>query len=205
MSGRLRNKQRLTGRAYVEAQQAKGREKVEKALSHRDDAQRRRDLAIIHIAKKSCLEAGTLDEAAYRAIIDGLLSKYDLPRTRDEASSADLDERGRGDLIEIFRIDFQWDERAETRRKGRTGVRYVGKGAEGEAGHLTQAQAGYIAQLEDELGWTDDPKRLVGFIERQIGVNKTPSMLRNREASDVITGLERMAGRKPHPRSRKES
>ena len=44
--------------------------------------------------------------------------------------------------------------------------------------------------MEDQLGWTPNPDRLEGFIERQLGKEIEPRFLRNRQASDVITGLQ---------------
>lgn len=76
--------------------------------------------------------------------------------------------------------------------------RYEGRGGRGFAGFLTQSQADYIARLEDSLGWSSDPSRLRGFIRRQLGlpsnVTKPVEALRLREATKVITGLERLAG-----------
>jgi hypothetical protein len=74
--------------------------------------------------------------------------------------------------------------------------RYEGRGSTGFAGFLTQPQADYIARLEHELGWADDPRRLQGFIRRQLGlpenVVKPVQNLRLRQATKVITGLKRL-------------
>lgn len=67
--------------------------------------------------------------------------------------------------------------------------RYLGSGL-GWA--LTQTQANKIAVLEARLGWAENPQRLEGFIERQIGKRKKVEWLKNREASKVITGLQKL-------------
>ena len=78
----------------------------------------------------------------------------------------------------------------DTRGQGQTPrPRYFGTGL-GWA--LTQTQANKIAVLESQLGWADNPLRLEGFIERQIGKRKKVEWLKNREASKVITGLQKL-------------
>ena len=80
--------------------------------------------------------------------------------------------------------------------------RYRGRGERGAAQHLTQPQADEIARLEDHLGWTGEPSRLLGFIRRQLSlpesVTKPPEGLMVHEATKVITGLRRQT---PGPRA----
>lgn len=58
-------------------------------------------------------------------------------------------------------------------------------------GFITPRQKEYLEGLFDELGWKN-VNRQIGFINKQIGRKCTVDMLRNREASVVITGLERV-------------
>lgn len=166
-------------------------------------SRRQKDLAKIHIAKK---ELG-LDEQAYRAAIAGVMDELGI---EGRPSSANLPAEGRQKLLDAFR-EMGWNPMdnvpepphpaagAPHRVKGAWKGRYQSTGREEWA---TQSQLDYIAKMEDELGWTGDGQRLVGFIERQLGKPILPRALRNRQASDVITGLERMTGRSHHPRSR---
>lgn len=62
----------------------------------------------------------------------------------------------------------------------------------GFAGSLTPSQADRIGELEAQLGWQENPERLLGFIRRQTKLIKSVEMLTNRQASKVITGLERL-------------
>ena len=57
---------------------------------------------------------------------------------------------------------------------------------------LSCKQAWLIDKMENELCWQDNPQRMVGFIRRQTGLNKTKEMLTVREASKVITGLKKL-------------
>lgn len=57
---------------------------------------------------------------------------------------------------------------------------------------LTRRQYGKIKALEKELGWQDNPKRIRGFIRRQLKLNKTINMLTISEAQKVITGMTRL-------------
>lgn len=74
--------------------------------------------------------------------------------------------------------------------------RYEARGSKGFAGFLTQPQADYIAYLEHTLGWSAEPKRLEGFIRRQLGlpenVTKPVGYLRLKQATKVIVGLKRL-------------
>ena len=149
------------------------------------DLRRQRDLARIHIAKKDL----GLSNTAYRAVIAGIMDRLGI---KGRPSSANLTAQGRSVLLATFR-EMGWKPRPA---KGPSGHpwkgRYAGTGQAGEAGHLTQSQADYVARLEYELGWQSNPDRLIGFIERQTGARKAVSMLRNREASKVITGLRKL-------------
>lgn len=170
---------------------------MKRAGSHSaQDTRRKADLAQIHIARKWAEDSRLIDEDGYRALVGSIMDRL---RLKGAASAAHLDARGRKLLLESFRT-MGWSPSLsdKTPKRGR----YYGAGVPGEAGHLTQQQANYIAKMEDEMGWTGEPERLIGFIERQLGEKKPVSMLRSREASIVITGLERVTGRKLHPRSR---
>ncbi|APF20370.1 hypothetical protein Calab_1480 [Caldithrix abyssi DSM 13497] len=73
------------------------------------------------------------------------------------------------------------------------GRHYSGSGRAGDGRHfLTQAQANKIGALEYALGWSGNPFRLIGFIKKQTGKNKTVEMLSRSEASKVIIGLEKL-------------
>jgi len=157
------------------------------------DATYRRDLAVIHAVKTRAIDAGRLTEDGYRAMIAAVQDRLGMDASI-APSSANLPRRGRLMLMDDLRRVA-----GETRAAGRRSApRYQ---VPGRPGWITAAQAGYIARLEDQLGW-NDRKRLVGFIQRQTGHQKAVAMLTNRQASDVITGLERLAGIKPHPRSK---
>lgn len=166
-------------------------------------SKRQRDLARIHIAKKWAMEeVPHFSEDVYRSMISGIMDDLELS---GRASSANLTLEGRRRLLEGFER-IGWDPRPpkEDRQDGR---RIPGKPwgrypVSGAPGMITQRQADYMAKLEDILGWTSNPDRLVGFIRRQMGIKKGIAMLKNREASSVITGLERLSGRKDHPRSK---
>nr|BDD47007.1 hypothetical protein 2 [Balneolaceae bacterium] len=58
-------------------------------------------------------------------------------------------------------------------------------------GMITPAQKEYAEGLFAELGWDRGP-RWTGFIEKQTGKKASLDMLTNREASKVITGLEKL-------------
>ncbi len=161
---------------------------------------RRRDLALIHLAKKDLVQSGILDEERYRHVVQGILIDLELKSTRDYPSAADLDATGRTRLMQVFRSDFGWKDRPNPHLKRQH--RYVGRGQRGDGIYITQEQADYIALLEDQLGWPDSPRRLLGFIERQLGAKSTVEMLGKKNATLVITGLERLTGYKPHPRSK---
>lgn len=185
-------------------------------IQQRQDAatanRRQRDLAKIHLGKKAL----NLSEASYRALVGGIMDARGLA---GEASAANLDARGRAQLLEAMR-GLGWSGKrpqpapprpvhhadAQPDNDGYVDwrVRYTGTGEAGDAGrHITTAQAQYVGLLEDELSWTSEPQRLLGFIQRQLGgAKKTVPMLTNREASKVITGLERIVGRSKHTRSK---
>lgn len=177
--------------------------------------QRLAELGKIHIAKKAL----GLSDDHYRDIIYGVMLDHTIELPEGEEPSAKFLHMGaRRALLDTFKR-MGWDDgkrgagkqpslrtapEPQKRRKGHTKGRYYGGGSKGEAGFLTQQQADYIAHLEDLLDWTYEPKRLLRFIERQTGKKKAVPGLRNREASRVITGLERLAGIKPHPRSKRQ-
>ncbi len=146
---------------------------------------RQKDLAKIHIAKK---ELGLADRE-YRQIIEGVMALHDLA---GEPSSGNLPPEARETLLDTFR-EMGWSPIRKDDDPAWKG-RYE---ASSEPGKATQRQLDYIAMMEWELGWLDNPKRLRGFIERTRGEKKRPWILSNRQASDVITGLEKMTGRKP--------
>lgn len=50
-------------------------------------------------------------------------------------------------------------------------------------------------QLRKALGWSEST--LANFIERQIGKRKLPGSLTGREASDVLTGMDRILAEQP--------
>ena len=145
---------------------------------------RQKDLAKIHIAKKEL----NLREEEYRSIIEGVMALHDLA---GKPSSANLPPEARETLLDTFR-EMGWSpirKQDDPVWKGR----YESQGG----GKATQKQLDYIAMMEWELSWNDEPKRLRGFIKRTRGEDKRPQYLSNRQASDVITGLEKMTGRKP--------
>lgn len=172
-------------------------------MTHAGDnsARRRRELAAIHVAKKQLMDAGRLSEDGYRAIVDGILTDRALDRTKPHPSAADLDAGGRSAVLAVFRETLGWDDPAHRDRDNLAKGRYIGRGSVGQPGHLTQEQAGYIARLEDQLGWSNNPRRIAGFIKRVTGSISTVEMLSSRNASKLIIGLERLTGRNPHPRS----
>jgi hypothetical protein len=147
--------------------------------------QRKDDLAKIHIAKDEL----NLGDATYRHIIEGIMSELGIP---GKPSAANLNAQAREKLLDTFR-DMGWSpvESAEAsgpdHDRGEPHGRYQSTGRDGFA---TQDQLNYIAVMEDQLGWTPNPDRLEGFIERQLGKEIEPRFLRNRQASDVITGLQ---------------
>jgi len=69
-------------------------------------------------------------------------------------------------------------------------AKYYGAGSRGSQINLTVFQAERIELLESLLGW--DEKRLLGFIERQLGKKKAVQWLMNYEATKVITGLQKL-------------
>ncbi len=59
----------------------------------------------------------------------------------------------------------------------------------------TKKQLWKIRELEKELGWADNPKRLQGFCHKYAGVDN-PQWLTRAQAWRVIEGLKALAGRK---------
>lgn len=62
----------------------------------------------------------------------------------------------------------------------------------------SDAQLGKIRQLEAELGWSSDPKRLQGFLKRVAHVER-PIWLTKQQAGFVIEALKNMRGRADRP------
>ena len=61
---------------------------------------------------------------------------------------------------------------------------------------ISHAQASEIARLERELGWTENPARLEGFLLRQTGGrSKVLKDLSRAEAQKVLNGLKFVAKR----------
>ena len=105
------------------------------------------------------------------------------------ASTKDLSKQMASQIIEML------GDPTHTKISEESKGRYYGGGNPGSnRDHLTQAQADEIARLEDALGWTENPKRLRGFIVRQIGKHCTVEMLMNYEARKVISGMKKMKG-----------
>lgn len=153
---------------------------------------RQKDLAKIHIAKK---ELGLADEH-YRMVVQGVMDKLDIPGS---PSASNLNAKARQKLIDTFR-EMGWDPTADQdtpeapdHDRPHWRGRYE---ATGRPGMATQKQCDYIALMENELGWTPNPDRLKGFIERVRDKNCYPQSLSNRQASDVIAALEKMTGRR---------
>lgn len=154
-------------------------------------SKRQKDLAKIHIAKK---ELGLTDEH-YRLVVESVMDQLGIP---GEPSSANLDAKGRKQLLKTFR-EMGWSptEQDETKRVEHDRPHWRGRyEATGRAGMATQKQCDYIALMENELGWTANSGRLKGMIERVRGERMVPQSLSNRQASDVISALEKMTGRK---------
>ncbi len=172
-------------------------------------AARTRSLAKLHIAKAQLVQAGKLDDLAYRSILAGVLGELSI-RYEGEASSKYLTPAGFKQVFSAFKKlgwEDEWKPRAgqQTRPKGRRKPlnhqperRYRGTGGE----NLTDRQAWKIEQQETALGWHENPKRLQGWIKRQLelpeGIAKTVETLTNREASKVITGLMKLTGERPN-------
>lgn len=72
--------------------------------------------------------------------------------------------------------------------------RLSGKKPEPRAHRATDAMIGKIRQLERELGWSDDPKRLQGFMKKYTGVDRL-NWLTKRQAGGLIEGLKQMCHR----------
>lgn len=61
-------------------------------------------------------------------------------------------------------------------------------------GMATDEQIWKIRSLEKDLGWSDNPKRLEGFVKKFYKVEKL-EWLKFKEASKLIESLKRMLGR----------
>lgn len=64
------------------------------------------------------------------------------------------------------------------------------------AARATKKQVWQINKLAEELGWSDNPKRLRRFLERRQGVSH-PTYLQPGQASDVIEALKAIKRRTP--------
>ena len=169
----------------------------------RNDARRGAQLAKIHIAKKWAVETLGMTGGDYRALVGDVMSEVgDLLPPGEKPSARFLSDLGRTTLLARFRglgwpdpkgerHDRPAEPRGPARRKGRTNGRYPVSGARGM---IVQAQADYLAHLEDLADWTDDPKRLIGFIERQTGKLTMVAALSRSEATVILTGLEYVVG-----------
>ena len=125
------------------------------------------------------------DDDAYRSFL------------RSMFPTKEWDEPDRPSTLELSKREADAAIKALKRLLGRRSVqpwegRYVGRGHTGQAKHLTQDQADEIARLEHKLGWLSDPRRISGFIKRQIGRTVKVPRLSKREASKVITGLRKV-------------
>lgn len=149
-------------------------------------SRREKDLAKIHIAKK---ELG-LSDRAYRQIVEGVMDDRGI---EGKPSSANLDAGGRAALLKTFRgmgWNPQESQEGPTPWKGFFEV-------SGGPRTLSQAQADFIAKMGFEMRWLPhEPHRLTGWIERQTGHKASVPMLTKSKAHKVITGLQKLTGRR---------
>ncbi len=178
----------------------------------RDDARRGGQLAKIHIAKSWAVKTLGMAGGDYRALVGDVMSEVgDTCPPGENPSARFLSDRGRVTLLARFR-GLGWpDPKGDLydrpaapagpgRRKGKTNGRYLVSGARGM---IVQAQADYLAHLEDLADWTSDPKRLIGFIERQVSKPSMVTSLTRAEATVILTGLEYVVGIK-NPRTKNQ-
>jgi hypothetical protein len=161
---------------------------------------RQADLAKIHIAKDEL----NLPEEHYRTLVAGVMADRGLG---GPVSSASLDAPGRRQLLQTLR-EMGWSpqhrpEEEDDRWRGYWSV-------PDEPGRLTQAQADYIAKMAFELDMLpEEEDRLLGWIERQTGagtgegqaldrliVGQKDDLLTRSQAHKVITGLQKITGRR---------
>ena len=158
---------------------------------------RQADLAKIHIAKD---ELG-LPEAHYRALVAGVMADRSI---KGRPSSANLDAPGRRQLLRTLR-EMGWSPQT---RPGEDDDRWEGYWTVPERpGRVSQPQADYIAKMAFELEMLPDQEdRLLGWIERQTGTDadaiavlftgEIDAMLTASQAHKVITGLQKLTGRR---------
>lgn len=178
----------------------------------RDDVRRGGQLAKIHIAKSWAVKTLGMSGGDYRALVGDVMSETgDACPAGEKPSARFLSDRGRVTLLARFRglgwpdpKGHLYDRPAEpttpARRTGKTNGRYLV--ADGPL-MIVQAQADYLAHLEDLAEWTPDPSRLLGFIQRQIGKPSMVGSLTRAEATVILTGLEYVVGIK-NPRTKNQ-
>ncbi|MBN8586893.1 MAG: hypothetical protein J0L94_01065 [Rhodothermia bacterium] len=124
----------------------------------------------------------------YETILCRMMEYFNIPE-HESIRLTSLPEPAVDKVLLILRLQFPEgsSDRGRARHK-----RYVGIGKKGENEiYLTQAQADYIAKLEDDLGWYNTT-RLREFIRRQVGCDCPVEMLSIKDAVRVITGLKRL-------------
>jgi hypothetical protein len=150
-------------------------------------SRRQKDLAKIHIAKKDL----RLPDQRYRQIITGIMDERGID---GRPSSANLDPDARAALLDTFR-GMGWHPQESEGPQPWKGFFDVA----GTPGMISQSQADFISKMawKGELGWLpDEPHRLTGWIERQTGHQSSVPMLTKARAHKVITGLQKMTGRR---------
>ncbi|WP_435924828.1 regulatory protein GemA [Paenibacillus sp. DYY-L-2] len=70
----------------------------------------------------------------------------------------------------------------------------VGEAPKPREHRATDAMLGKIRQLEKELGWADEPKRLQGFVKKLTGVDRI-GWLTKQQGMKVIEALKKMRDR----------
>jgi len=145
---------------------------------------RQKELAKIHIAKKE-LE---LTDRAYRQVIEGVMDDLGV---EGEPSSANLGPEGRAALLKTFR-EMGWQPQQSEGDPPWAGHYDVA----GTPGMISQAQADFCAKMLDELGMLGAPGRIAGWIEKQTGHKSSVPMLTKARAHRVITGLQKLTGRR---------
>ncbi|WP_228730294.1 regulatory protein GemA [Brevibacillus composti] len=72
--------------------------------------------------------------------------------------------------------------------------RIVGETPKPREHRVTDAMLGKIRQLEKELGWADEPKRLQGFVKKFAGVDRL-NWLTKQQGMKLIEALKKMRDR----------
>jgi len=70
----------------------------------------------------------------------------------------------------------------------------VGEAPKPREHRATDAMLGKIRQLEKEIGWESDPRRLQGFIKKYAGVERL-NWLTKQQAAKIIEALKKMKER----------